>query len=100
MVDLTQATMDRIKILFPHAHEHVADLLRVECAEDLGWKPCTPAGLERIRFAVLKLSRGRADRLRHAIREAHLDWRDVLMAAGFGLSVDAHRSWMPDAPAR
>lgn len=99
MVDLTPATLKRIEILFPHAHEEVSELLRLECADDLGWRPATPDGLERIRFAVLKLSNGRLDRLRDAIREAHIDWRDVLMAAGFGESVSAHESWMPGGAA-
>ena len=99
MIDLTPATFQRVQILFPAATELVAKLLRRECADNLPlWTPATPEGLERIRFAVLKPSGGRLDRLNSAIRLAQVDWRDALMAAGFGHSVAAHRVWMPEAP--
>ncbi len=96
MVDLTQAAVERIRVLFPDAQQEVVDLLRRDCADNLPlWKPTTPEALDRIRFAVLKLSGGRLDRLRKAIRQAQVDWRDVLMAAGFGESLTANVNWMP-----
>jgi len=52
-------------------------------------------GLERFRFAALKLSRGRMDKLADAVRLANKDWRDLLVAAGFADSVDAHKDWKP-----
>jgi len=54
-----------------------------------------PAGFDRIRFAVLKLSRGDLERLSREIEGAHLDWRDTLMAAGFGEDTHAHLRWTP-----
>lgn len=48
---------------------------------------------ERIHCAVLKISRGDIARLRAAVKESHTDYRDVLMAAGFGHDVDAHKKW-------
>jgi hypothetical protein len=51
------------------------------------------AGLERIRFAVLMLSEGDLGKLRTAIDRASADWRDVLVAAGFGYSLTAHDQW-------
>jgi hypothetical protein len=54
--------------------------------------------LERIRFAALKLSAGNLEALRSAVGLANRDWRDLLMAAGFGRDVDAHRSWHPGEP--
>lgn len=50
---------------------------------------------ERIRFSVLKLSKGNLADLETNIAAAHQDWRDVLMAAGFGESETAHRDWLP-----
>jgi len=74
----------------------VSSWLRNECGDNLPlWKPATPAGLERIRFAVLKLSNGSLKDLRRAIDLAKTDWRDVLIAAGFGSDVKAHDSWWP-----
>lgn len=51
-------------------------------------------GLERYRFAALKLSNGTVDGLRRAIELARADWRDLLMAAGFGADVNAHKTWL------
>jgi hypothetical protein len=59
-----------------------------------------PASIERIRFAVLKLSAGDLKALQRAIDLAKIDWRDVLVAAGFCSDVTAHKSWWPDAPTR
>lgn len=55
----------------------------------------TERGAERVRFAVLKLSEGNLDKMKAAIAQALIDWRDVLMAAGFGEDVHAHESWSP-----
>lgn len=49
--------------------------------------------MERIRFAVLKLSQGNISKLLRAIDEARIDWRDLFMAAGFGYDVNAHETW-------
>lgn len=51
--------------------------------------------LERIRIACIKLSGGCLDELRAAIRQANVDWRDVLVAAGFGHDPIAHERWKP-----
>ena len=49
--------------------------------------------MERIRFAVIKLSKGNIDLLLKAIGEAKTDWRDLFMAAGFGYEISAHEKW-------
>ena len=54
-----------------------------------------PSGFDRICFAVLKLSGGDLERLRREIDGAHCDWRDTLMAAGFGRDIHAHLTWNP-----
>ena len=72
-------------------------MLEVQCARNLS--SCENAdakSLERLRFAALKISRGELKRLSHAMREAQMDWRDLLMAADFGLTVDAHRVWLAE----
>ena len=50
-------------------------------------------GLERIRFAVLKLSDGDVEKLDAAVNLAKTDWRDLLVAAGFGDSLTEHDCW-------
>jgi len=51
--------------------------------------------MERIRFAVLKLSEGNIEKLVQGIELAQTDWRDLLMMAGFGEDVEAHDKWKP-----
>lgn len=73
-----------------------ADLLVANCGDNLPFnQPADARSLERIRFAVLKLSNGNLAALRQAIEVAQIDSRDVLMAAGFGQDVRAHQAWFP-----
>ena len=51
-------------------------------------------GMERIRFAAIKLSKGNLLKLLKEIDEARMDWRDLLMAADFGIDVNAHEYWI------
>jgi len=51
--------------------------------------------VERIRFAVLKLSQGNLARLNQQISDAKRDWRDVLIAAGFAHNLTEHKEWKP-----
>lgn len=82
--------------LFPPSEaESVLQLMREECGEKLPLTQ-TPAQRERIQLAVLKLSRGDSERLLNEIRRAQRDWRDTLVAAGFGNDLEAHRRWAQD----
>ena len=75
----------------------VQRLLAEDCGTNLPFcDTLDAAGLERIRFAVLMLSAGDVDKLRAAIDRASGDWRDVLVAAGFGYSLTAHEQWASD----
>jgi hypothetical protein len=92
---LTDAIAQRLARMFPLSEQaHVASVLMEECGDNLA---TGSAGIERIRIAVLKLSGADLDALRRAIDLAKVDWRDVLMAAGFGRDSTAHHSWWPDA---
>jgi ABC-type nitrate/sulfonate/bicarbonate transport system substrate-binding protein len=97
MFELTPRAREHVRALFaPSQWEAVeADLVR-DCGHTLpGFTSSDAAGAERIRIAVLKLSNGHHGQLRHWIREAGFDWRDVLMAAGFGEDTKAHLHWKP-----
>lgn len=78
---------------FPQADQAlVAELLDQQCG---GHLPLAGSAdhIERIRCAVLKLAAGQADAVPRHIAMAQCDWRDVLVAAGFGSDVAAHRHW-------
>lgn len=53
----------------------------------------TPDMVERIAAAALKKSEGSLEKLQAATELAARDWRDLLMAAGFGYDVSAHEAW-------
>jgi hypothetical protein len=97
MVDLSPLTRQHVAALFAAADVPQAEqLLAHECAENLPLvRDPTPEGLERLRFAAIRVSEGALPRLRDAIALAKIDWRDLLVAAGFAHDVTAHRTWRP-----
>jgi hypothetical protein len=97
MVELSAATKQHITTLFAPADVREAEaLLAQECADNLPLVgDPTPVGLERLRFAALRLSGGRLEGLRDAVALAQGDWRDLLMAAEFGYDTRAHEKWQP-----
>ena len=99
MTDLTGSTWEKVRALFsPEEHERVAKLLEEECGSNLPFfDGAEQRQLDRIRFAVLKLSGGSVEKLESEIELAKIDWRDTLVAAGFAESVDAHLEWSPEA---
>lgn len=100
MVPLSLETWVRVEALFaPEDRGLVKQLLEEECANNLPFcERLNENGLERIRFAVLKLSAGDLTALGSEIDQAKRDWRDTLMAAGFGLDLTAHQRWFPGKP--
>jgi hypothetical protein len=95
---ISPETEKRIGLLFsPDEHEPVRAILLEECGSNLPFsRDVDEAAVERFRFAALKLSEGRLDKLDHAIALAKSDWRDLLMAADFGRDVNAHWAWLPE----
>jgi len=98
-VGLSDGTHLRLEMLFaPDDRPEAAALLVEDCADNLPFsEDATPAGLERVRFAVLKLSGGDLAKLVEAVALAQVDWRDVLVAAGFAEDPGAHEAWWPGA---
>ena len=84
MIELSKKTSDRIKLLFGNDEkQEVEDLLKIECGDNIPFcENRDQYGMERIRFAVLKLSKGNLGKLVEAIELAQIDWRDLLVAAG------------------
>jgi hypothetical protein len=97
---LSNETRQRVEALFCGEDVKAAtELLVFECGNNLPFcENSTPEQAERVRYAALKLSRGRVDSLREAIALAKTDWRDLLMAAGFGDDARSHLRWVPEPP--
>ena len=99
MNPLHEDTLKRIEILFPkNLQPQIIDALLNDCAK--GILPSTLEELERIRVAVLKLSDGKLKDFQSAISLSQIDWRDVLVSAGFGCYVNAHKHWRPNSKLR
>ncbi len=95
MIAVSAETAKRVHAAFPvAAHALVLDILLNECGDNLPLVDTSYTQLaERIRFAVIDLSRGDVAQLRAHIKEAQTDWRDVLVAAGFSHGIHDHRKW-------
>jgi hypothetical protein len=105
MTPLTPAVVQKIEALFaPESREAAGRMIAERCGADLLLSTHMgpdASGFDRIRFAVLKLSRGDLERLKQEIESAHFDWRDTLMATGFGEDTHANLRWHPEhAPQR
>jgi hypothetical protein len=82
------------KIFSPKQVDEAVQWLEDECGNNIPFcQDHDEYQMERIRFAVLKLSEGNINKLLRAIDEARMDWRDLFMAADFGYDVKAHEKW-------
>jgi hypothetical protein len=52
---------------------------------------------ERVQCAIVKIGGGSLEKLLRAARGAHMDYRDTLMAADFGLDAQEHLRWLNEA---
>jgi hypothetical protein len=98
MPPLTPEVERRVALLFsPDEQEKARIILVDECGYNIpGARERSPeVTTDRVRFAVLKLSRGKLNKLQSAVEAAKIDYRDVLLWAGFAFSPHAHTSWLP-----
>jgi hypothetical protein len=96
-VPLTPRLSAKLASLFAEEDQPLAEQwLIAECGENLPLGAMGAEGLERIRTAALKVSRGSLDRLALATSLAQRDWRDLLMGADFGDDIHAHETWLAD----
>lgn len=98
-VPLSPGTSERLKAVFPNSDRAEAERLLVEhCSSNLPFfEDANALSLERIRFAAIKVSGGNVGTLREAIDLANIDWRDLLVWAGFADDAQAHKNWTPPA---
>lgn len=95
--DLSPETLRRLDTLFrPEDRDRAKALLYEQCGNNLPLlEKSDMYQLERFRFAALKFSDGNLPRLERAVKLAQADWRDLLMATGFAMDINAHRKWEP-----
>ncbi len=94
---MSEATALRVMALFSGDAARAAEQLLVhQCGSNLPYCEDTDAaGMERIRFAALKASGGDLAKLRTAIELGKIDWRDLLVEAGFADDPQEHERWDP-----
>ncbi len=95
MNDLTTDTKAIIAHYFPLEIEWATVQLQSFCdyiAEYISDKT-TPESYERFCFAILKMGKASKENFLQAIELGKLDYRDLLVAAGFGNSVTVHIDW-------
>jgi hypothetical protein len=68
-----------------------------ECGDNLPLMD-DPELVDRVRIGAIKMSDGDMAKLRQAVEVAKVDFRDLLVAAGFGNDARAHRRWEPLPP--
>jgi hypothetical protein len=95
-IPLSPETRRRLDLLFrPKDRADAVELLVKECGNNLPFlEKLDEYQLERFRFAALKISGGDLNKLYRAVELAQRDWRDLLVAAGFGDDVEAHNRWL------
>lgn len=98
MSEITQRTKKIIAVLFRDKEQDLVKFeLESKCSTNVpGCSSWSNSELERIWFAVLKLSNGDLSKLRSSIRLANTDFRDLLLTAGFGHNLEAHNKWFEE----
>jgi hypothetical protein len=94
---LSPDTKRRVELLFkPDEQRQVTGLLDLRCGYTIpGFRRASDQDVERVRFAVLKMSEGDITKLRQAVDLAHLDIRDLLVYTEFG-DFTAYQKWLPE----
>ena len=95
MIELTQRTVQLINNLFVKAdRQEASKLLKFECADNIAFNNGNNSiGMERIRFAAIKLSQGNLAKLYYAVDLAQKDWRDLLLFSDCALDLNSHEIW-------
>jgi hypothetical protein len=79
--------------LFPPDEQELVRAVLLDFGSELYGSWSSEPALERVWFAILKLSEGKLDGLDRVIAR---DPRDILVEAGFGSDIEAHNKWLPD----
>jgi len=90
---------DKVKKIVLHYHQSDADtvllVLQKYCeymAQFLDGDP-NPESYERFCLAIMKLGKSSKIKITQAIELGKIDYRDLLVGAGFGNSITLHNQW-------
>ncbi len=50
----------------------------------------------RLQSAIIKSADGNIEKFDYYVNLAIIDWRDILMNAGFGFDIDKHNDWIKE----
>jgi len=95
MVELTKQTLASIRALFQSSDVESAERALTEHGNRLQPTEGEDALPERIQLAAVRFSGGRLPDLTLALQLAEIDWRDLLVGAGFADDPNAHAHWAP-----
>jgi hypothetical protein len=94
MIKVGKDTKRKIQRLFSKKQWNLVEKMIVdECSENI--ISYSNGELERVRQGILKISNGDIKRLKDSIEWAKIDWRDILLTAGFAENPEAHKNWEP-----
>jgi|GEM_PF-2452171 len=88
---LSSRIKELVRYYHPDNPKIVEDLLHSFCRK-LQLRESS-SGYDRICMAILKVGEGSKENIEGAIQLGELDWRDLLVKAGFAHTVDAHKIW-------
>ena len=81
------------KLFASSESERIKAVLGGLLVEAIPLAPSSSQGIERIDFSIIKIAAADIGALSRAVELAKLDWRNLLMEAGFAQSVDRHNQW-------
>ncbi len=78
----------------------ISELLSRRCSSNLpgvGDSPEWGELIDRVQLAAIRGSAWNIEKIGKAVSLANIDWRDVLVGAGFANSLSAHKTWQQRA---
>jgi len=82
-MEISQAIETNVRAAFP-SQDASAALVALASMQQPHSTPEWTVARARVQIAVLMLAKGDVELLRKTIKQAQVDWRDTLMAAGLG----------------
>ncbi len=97
-IPLTPEATRILRLMFaPRDREAAWHMLVAQLGRNLGFpRHLGPAVYDRVRLAAMKSSDGTLEGLQRALTMGALDWRDLLVDAGFADDARAHLRWLAD----
>ena len=94
-ISLSRRTTILLESCIPvDARDEITAMLIAEVSENIPWNAgSTSEDMERIRFAIIKLTLENRKNLTVAIDQAQRDWRNLLMMADFADDIHEHLNW-------